>query len=31
VLRAILKEAEPPLTDRPLAPVIQIRHLRLAV
>jgi sulfonate transport system ATP-binding protein len=31
VLRAVLKEPEPPDADRPLAPVIQIRHLRLAV
>lgn len=31
VLRVVLKEPEPALTDRPLAPVIQIRHLRLAV
>lgn len=31
VLRVILKEPEPVLTDRALAPVIQIRHLRLAV
>ncbi|WP_315141259.1 ATP-binding cassette domain-containing protein [Achromobacter marplatensis] len=31
VLRAVLKEPEPPDAARPLAPVIQIRHLRLAV
>ncbi|WMD19587.1 ATP-binding cassette domain-containing protein [Achromobacter seleniivolatilans] len=31
VLRAVLKQPEPPDSDRPLAPVIQIRHLRLAV
>lgn len=31
VLRVILNEPEPAATDLPLAPVIQIRHLRLAV
>lgn len=31
VLRVILNEPEPARTDRPLASVIQIRHLRLAV
>lgn len=31
VLRAVLQEPDPPDADRHLAPVIQIRHLRLAV
>ncbi|WP_454672905.1 ATP-binding cassette domain-containing protein [Achromobacter pestifer] len=31
VLRAVLKEPDPPDAERPRAPVIQIRHLRLAV
>ena len=31
VLRAVMKQEAPAAGDRPLAPVIQIRHLRLAV
>lgn len=31
VLRAALRQENTPDTDRPLAPVVQIRHLRLAV
>ncbi|EFV84446.1 aliphatic sulfonates import ATP-binding protein ssuB 1 [Achromobacter xylosoxidans C54] len=31
VLRVVMKQEAPAEADRPLAPVIQIRHLRLAV